>query len=189
MKLFKEFRIWAILVSCSTIVLGGLMVIWPDISALVVCYVLAVLCILTGIYELMRYFKLGFIGIFFQFDLTLGICSLLVGALLLLHPDGAISFLPIAVGLYILIASVFDIQLSVEMKRYQMSSWWISFVFGIVSTLFAFFLFVDPFAKEALMMFIGISLILSSVQNLYLLYSISKVIKVNDDGDIIKVSF
>ena len=187
-KAWKQFRTWASIVSCCIIVLGILIVIWPDISAVVVCFLLGILCIAGGAYELVRYFKLGFVGVFFRFDLTLGICSILIGILLLIHPTGAIAFLPIAVGLYIIMSSVFDIQMSVGMRRFGMGNWWMSMVLGVLGTIFAFLLFVDPFSGAfALMIFVGVSLIISGIQNLYLITCILKTIKSvkihEDDGN------
>lgn len=187
-QVWKKFCMWAVIVSCSILVLGALMVIWPNISAVVVCCLLGALCIIAGAYELVRYFKMGFMGVFFRFDLTLGICSILIGVLLLVHPTGAVTFLPIAAGLYIIVSSVFDIQLSVEMHRFEIRNWWISMLLGIIGTVFALFLFFDPFdGAAALMIFVGVSLIINSVQNLYLIYCISKTIKSGwghrDDGD------
>lgn len=177
-KLWKQFRLWAIIVSIGIMILGALMIIWPGISAVMVCCLLGALCIVVGIYELMRYFRLGFVGVFFRFDLTLGIVSILIGILLLVHPAGAVAFLPIAAGLYIIMSSVFDIQLSVEMRRFGVSSWWMSMLLGIAGALFAFFLFMNPFeGAAALMIFVGASLVVSSVQNLYLIFCISNVIR------------
>lgn len=177
-KTWKQFRIWATIVSVCILALGVAMIIWPSISAVVVCCLLGVLCITAGVYELIRYFKMGLVGVFFRFDLTLGISSILIGLLLLIQPDGAVAFLPIAVGLYIMMCSVFNIQLAVEMYRYEVKSWWVSLILGIVGTVFSMFLFLDPFdGAAALMIFVGLSLVISSIQGLYLIFCISKTLR------------
>lgn len=139
---------------------------------------------------MVRYFNLGFAGLFFRFDLTLGICSILAGILLLLHPAGAAALLPFAAGLYIITGSVFDIQSSVEMRRLGIGNWWLSMALGIVSTIFAFFLLMNPFqGVAALMVFIGISLIVGSIQNLYTVHCISSAVKASRKDDVIDVSW
>ena len=47
-------------------------------------------------------------GILFRFDLIVGILSTLAGVLLLAHPTGALTVLPIILGFYIIIDSVFS---------------------------------------------------------------------------------
>ena len=187
---WKRFRRLSLVISFCMLALGIVMVIWPEISAVAVCCVLGIICLATGIYEMVRYFNLGFAGLFFRFDLTLGICSILAGILLLLHPAGAAALLPFAAGLYIITGSVFDIQSSVEMRRLGIGNWWLSMVMGVVSTIFAFFLLLNPFqGVAALMVFIGISLIVGSIQNLYPVHCISSAVKASRKDDVIDVSW
>ena len=187
---WKRFRRLSLVISFCMLALGIVMVIWPEISAVAVCCVLGIICLATGIYEMVRYFNLGFAGLFFRFDLTLGICSILAGSLLLLHPAGAAALLPFAAGLYIITGSVFDIQSSVEMRRLGIGNWWLSMVMGVVSTIFAFFLLLNPFqGVAALMVFIGISLIVGSIQNLYTVHCISSAVKASRKDDVIDVSW
>ena len=123
METLKRYRLWAIVVSCCMIVLGAAMILRPDISALAVCYLTGALCIAMGVCEIARYFSIGVIGILFRFDLIVGILSTLAGVLLLAHPTGALTVLPIILGFYIIIDSVFSIQAAVELRRFGLGSW------------------------------------------------------------------
>ena len=178
-KKWKQVRKGAIAVSCCMLVLGILMILWPDISALTVCVILGVFYVAAGIYTFVRYFKIGLAGIFFfRSDLTFGICSVLLGIVLLLHPYGAMMLLPIVVGIFIIIGSVMDIQVSIEMHRFQFENWGMIMALGIISTVFAFLLMMNPFQGAlALMTFIGISLVVGSIENFYAIYCISKAVK------------
>ena len=165
---WKQFRLWAIIISICMLVLGVLTLIWPRISAVAVCYILGAVWIGTGIYEIVRYFKLGLVGLFFQYDLVLGIFSVLAGILLLIHPLGAAAFLPIVAGIYIIMGSIFNIQISVEMRRIGIGNWVLSLLLGITGGIFAFFLILNPFdGITALMIYVGILLIIGSIQSLY----------------------
>lgn len=189
-ELWKRFRQGSIAVSCCMIVLGLVMLIWPEISALAVCYILGAVCVLAGAYRLARDFKLGFAGFFFRFDMTLGLCGILAGILLLAHPGGAVALLPFAVGLYMLFGGVFDIQVALEMRRFGSRKWIVSMILAVLTTIVAFFLFLNPFeGASALMMYVGISLIIGAVQNLYSVYSISRVIKASKKDDVIDVEW
>lgn len=187
---WKQFHLWAIMMSICMLVLGVLTIIWPRISAVAVCYILGAVCIGTGIYEIVRYFKLGFVGLFFRYDLALGIFSILAGILLVIHPLGAAAFLPIVVGIYIVMGSIFDIQVSVEMRRIGIGNWVLSLVLGIIGTIFAFFLILNPFdGISVLMIYIGISLIIGSIQNLYIIHCISSAVKASRNDTIIDVTW
>lgn len=187
---WKQFRIWAIVISICMLVLGVLTLIWPKISAVAVCYILGVVCIGAGVYEIVRYFELGFVGLLFQHDLVLGIFSILAGVLLIIHPIGAAAFLPIVAGIYIVMGSIFDIQISVEMRRMGIKTWIPSLILGIVGAVFAFFLILNPFdGVTALMIYVGVSLIIGSIQSIYTVHCISRAVKVYKTDDVIEVDW
>ena len=100
-ELWKRFQVGAVVVSACMLILGIVMLVWPDISAMTVCVILGILCAVAGVYKLVRYFRLGFAGVFFRFDLGAGILYILAGLLLLLHPQDAMTILPMAAGIYI----------------------------------------------------------------------------------------
>ncbi len=187
---WKQFRVWAILFSICMLILGVLTLVWPDISAAAVCCILGILCIGTGIYEIVRYFRLGLVGFFFRYDLVLGIFSVLAGVLLLIHPLGAATFLPVIAGIYMVMGSVFEIQVSVEMRRFGIGSWMTSLVLGIIGAVFAFFLILDPFnGVRALMIYVGILMILGSIQNFHAIGCISRAIKESKNDNVIDVAW
>lgn len=189
-QMWKKLRTWAIVMSCCLLALGILLLIWPEISAVAVCCVLGVICVLYGIYETIQYFKLGLVGFFFRFDLALGISNILIGVLLLLHPLDSVVFLPIMAGMFMIFGSVFDIQLSVEMQRVHLGNWVATLIMGIVNAAFAVFLILDPFqGASALMAYIGICLILRSIDVFYLIYCVSKAIRNSKKDDIIDIEW
>lgn len=187
---WKQFRIWAMVISICMLVLGVLTLIWPRISAVAVCYILGVMCIGAGVYEIVRYFELGFVGLLFQHDLVLGIFSILAGVLLIIHPIGAAAFLPIVAGIYIVMGSIFDIQISVEMRRMGIKDWIPSLILGIVGAVFAFFLILNPFdGVTALMIYVGVSLIIGSIQSIYTVHCISNAVKAYKTDDVIEAEW
>lgn len=178
MKSLKHYKIWAIVLSVCMIVLGLVMIFWPEISALVVCYGMGGICVAMGIYEIIRYFDLGPVGILFRHDLLVGILSLLAGVLLLSHPLGVMTILPVILGFYIILAGVSSIQTSVEARRFGLRSWWVSLLLGIAGTLLGILMIFDPFSgANALMVFIGISLAVTGIENIYTVICISKAFR------------
>ena len=187
---WTKIKNFAIVLSCCIALLGIIMIIKPQVSALTVCMILGILYLGHGICNVVRYFQLGTAAIFFHFDLTIGILSIVAGALLLFHPNGALMFFPIAAGLYILISSIFNIQLALEKRKLGIRSWTVTMILAVINTIFGIFLFIDPFSgADALMMFAGITLLFSSIENLYSIYCIDKAIKHSRDDDYIDVEW
>lgn len=182
---WTHIRGWLIGISCCCLLLGIAIVIWPQASATVLCRILGLLSIGIGIYEIVRYSQLGFAGLFFRFDLALGICNILIGVSLLM-PFSDSAFLPFAAGMYVLVGSIFHIQLAISICRYEMGAWVMSLILGLVGLAFSVFLFVDPFhGTTALMIFMGASLIISSIQNFYMIVCLSKIIRHSNGPEVI----
>ena len=189
-ELWKRFQVGAVAVSLCMLILGIVMLVWPDISAMTVCVILGILCAVTGVYKLVRYFRMGFVGLFFRFDLGAGILYILAGLLLLLHPQDAMTILPMAAGIYILFGSVLDIQIAVEMRRFGLRNSTASLILGILDAVLGFYLLFNPFnGAAALMMAVGICLVIGSIQNFYSVFCISKAIRESKKDRIIDVEW
>lgn len=185
-KTWKKARLWAVILSLCVIALGVVLIIWPESSALVVCIILGICSIGIGAVALVRYFKLGLYGIFFRYDLMIAIINILFGTLVLIWSPTAVTFMPIAVAIYMIMGSIIAIQLTVELYRFHGTGWVLSLICAIVGIAFAFLLLMDPFkGAAALMIVAGISLIVSSIQNLYLIFCISKTLKNGRNGIVV----
>ena len=189
-KSLKSYKTWAIVISAVTMVLGLVMICWPGVSAVAVCYLMGAVCIAAGIYEIIRYFDLGLIGVLFRYDLFLGIMSVLAGVLLILHPNGALVILPVILGFYIILASVFSIQISTEARHFGFSGWWASLVMGIAGAVLGVLMILDPFSgAAALMVFTGVSLLVTGIESIYAIICISKVFRSSGHQKIIEASW
>ena len=186
LNVWKRFKTGAIAVSCLILIMGLVMIIWPGISASIIYYILGAVFIASGIYRIVRYFNSDLLGLFFRFDLAGGIFSILAGFLMVCHPAGAEFLLPFVTGLYLITSSVFDIQTAVEMKRCLIPNWWVCLTAGIISTLFAFLLFLDPFTgNSVIMIFAGVSLVIGGIESLCVIHAITKALKNSNPGDVI----
>ena len=189
-KSLKTYKTWAIVLAVVTMVLGLVMVFWPGISAVAICYLMGAVCIAAGIYEIIRYFDLGLIGVLFRYDLFLGIMSVLAGVLLLLHPNGALVILPVILGFYIILASVFSIQISTEARHFGFSGWWGALLLGIAGAVLGVLMIFDPFkGAKALMVFTGISLLVTGIESIYAIGCISKVFRSSGHQQIIDATW
>lgn len=185
-NLWKQFRIWTIIAGFCVLALGIVLILWPEISAVVACCILGALSIFYGIYKIVRYFNFDIKAIFFRFDLALGICDILIGILLMIYHNDAIMLLPIMTGILLILESVLSIQISADLHRAGIQRWGITLILGIVSLVLAVFLILNPFeGASALMIFVGICLVITAIESLCLTHSISKTIKNNHDYDVI----
>lgn len=175
MDTLKRYRNWAIGLSAGMALLGLVLILWPETSALTVCWLLGVLCLALGVCQIARYCRLGALGVLFRFDLGGGILGVLAGLLLLLHPAGALMVLPVIGGFYILVEGVFTLQAAVELQRFGLPRWGLTLGLGVLDLLLGFLLILDPFeGAAALMIYLGISLLVIGVSGIYTVISAAR---------------
>lgn len=76
------------------------------------------------------------------------------------------------------------------MHRVHFGNWIVTLILGILNIVFALLLLINPFqGASVLMIFVGVSLIIDSIQNFYSIYCISKAIKVSKSNQVIDVEW
>ena len=170
---------WAyIAVSILFIVLGIVIIIFPKLSSVVLCYLIGAFTVLFGVFRLIGYFVNGRYGLAFQFDLALGIISILIGLMLLIHPYGIINFLPQIVGGFLLIDSIFKFQTAFEARPCGLTDWWVFAILAVLTCGMGLLLIVNPFSGAIILMIsLGISLISAGCENLYLAFRVIKFVR------------
>ena len=167
MRFVKQVKAAYIALSIAFVCMGLCLLIWPGISAVTICYVLGTASVLYGVIKLFGYFSEDLYQLAFQFDLAAGIFMLVIGILLLFHPDNVLTLLPTVIGLSILIDSVLKLQTAFDAKHFGMDRWWMILLFAIVAAVFGILLLAHPFeSMELLMRLMGITILISGIENL-----------------------
>lgn len=179
MKKIKKMK-WTFLgISILTLLIGICLVVWPYMSATILCYLLGMTLLIVGIIRINCYFQGGLRTFLFSYyELPVGILNIFTATIFLLHPHNMVVILPIFIGSMIFFDSIFKLQLAIDFKRQGIAKWWYMLLSFIVCTVFAVLLILNPFEGSiVLMIFIGISLILDSIQNILTILYIVKHIK------------
>lgn len=167
MRFVKQVKIAYILLSAAFVAMGGCLLIWPEISAMTICSVLGAVSILYGVVKLFGYFSDDLYRLAFQFDLAAGIFIIVVGVLLLLHPDNILALLPTVIGLCILIDSVLKLQTAFDARHFGMRRWWAMLLLSLAAAVFGILLLAHPFeSMDFLMRLMGITILIDGAENL-----------------------
>ena len=121
MSLYENFKKVYIILSVLFIAAGICMLIWPSVFAYALCYIIGGICIAHGIMRLVGYFSGDLYRIAFQFDLALGIASILLGIVIVCNATAFISLVHILIGIFTLVTGTLQVQSSVDAKRFGVS--------------------------------------------------------------------
>lgn len=167
MQRLRSIKTGFIAVSAALIALGLWLFVCPGVSSATICVVLGAVSVLYGIIKLLGYFSNDLYRLAFQFDLAVGILSIILGLLLILRPDAVLSFLPTVVGVFILVDSILRFQTSIDAKHFGMDKWWGILLISCVGAVLGTLLLFRPFESAmAMIRLIGLTLMIDGVENL-----------------------
>lgn len=178
MKELKKWK-WAYsLLTLAVLVFGICLVIWPGISAEILCYALGTILLVVGAMRIVCYFRRGISVLWHRYELPLGLLDVLVGICFFSHPANVLLILPMVVGIVVIVDSVFHLQTALELREIGAIRWWMILLFAIVSILAAIGLIHNPFEGSlTLMVYLGICLVIDSIQSLCYIHQIARDIR------------
>ncbi len=161
--MLKSIRNSLVATSVLYIVLGVILLIFPETSLKLACTVIGVITLIYGGVRIASYFRDG--GVYSnRFDLFFGVVLAAVGVFLLVCPQFIVSLIPIGLGIYILVDSFTAMKKALDMKALGFERWWVSFLVALLLAAFGVVMIINPFGTVAsLVMFIGVGFIFDGV--------------------------
>lgn len=164
LKKISNYIYSSILVSIVFILLGIICIIKPDISFDVISTMLTIIFIINGIILLIIDYKSHSI---FVNNFLFGILSLIIGIILLIHPDAFKVILPFGVGIWFIISGLFNIKFSIYLKSESLSYMILTIIMAIISIICGFVLISKPLESiDILTITLGITMLLHSISNI-----------------------
>ena len=147
------------------------------------------LLICFGVIKLVGYFSRDLFRLAFQYDWQFGIMLLVLGLIVLLHRESTINFLCTAGGVAILVEGLFRIQISLDARRFGITSWWTTGCVALLTCIAGILLILRPAAgASVLQVLFGIAFMLEGVLNLLVALSTVKIAR-NQRPDVIEAEY
>ena len=168
MRFVKTVKTVFTAVSVVLIAAGAALLVWPDASASLICGAMGVVAILAGAVRLAGYFSNDLYRLAFQFDLAVGVLSILLGGILLLRTEDVLLLLPAIAGLFILVDSVLRLQTAIDAKHFGMDKWWAILLLSAAGAALGLLLLLRPFqsGRVLLVRLLGLTLAADGAENL-----------------------
>lgn len=166
-----------IAVSVLLAALGVLLVAKPTFSVNAIGVICGILLSVFGVIKLVGYFSNDPYRLAFQYDMPFGIMLIVLGIIMLVNPGKLVSFICIVLGLWVLISSLFNIQTSLEAKKFGISQWWLVFVLSVIAAVWGLVLVFRPSeAADVMAVILGFTLIFESAVNICTVLTSVKII-------------
>lgn len=192
MKILERIRRMELLMAVISLLLGIVMVIYPEKTISVICYIIAGAILIYGIIDIVSYFTAKSYEGAFSLSLIKGIIASVIGIVIFIKPQYLITFIPIVMGILLIIDGITSIQKSVFLKNNNIYFWHVSMIESIITFALGVFVLVKPFDVErAIIICLGIAFIwygISSVWNyLYVQKKINFLRHAEEKNEIIDI--
>lgn len=152
------------------VLLGLVLVIWPDILGTMLCYLLGGALIVMGVFQLISFLRGERLGFYNKFVMMMGIVLVLLGIWICTQPHIVLSIIPVVVGIIVLIHGLMDIQYTLDIKKAGSQKWWVALIAAILTLVVGLLLVFNPFkAYEITMVLLGIAMLYDGGSDLLLL--------------------
>lgn len=187
MKLLKTLKSNSFLLSILMTVYGILLVIWPQINADLLAYIIAAAIIIVGIVFVIQYIKKDVVKDFYKKELVTGLAAISIGVIFFLNVGIVESIIPFVLGIFVLINGIGKVQNAFDLLRIKSNNWKVVMIMAIINVVFGAFLIAQPlWLVGMLFRLIGIALVYCGVSNIvtYVMYQKGVKIYETENGEI-----
>lgn len=180
-NLLKRLKTNIVISAALCVVLGIVLVVWPDMSMRIVCITIGAVLLIGGAVRLIGYFMTRDGSIYAQMSLIMGIVLAVVGVWIVLKPEKVLMIIPIIIGIVIALHGLNNLQQAVSLYKDKYDKWWVALILGFITIGFGVLLICRPFeALDTVVMLIGFFLIYDGISDIWIvsrLYRTAKALK------------
>ena len=183
-KTLKELKWNMIIPAVLSIILGVILIIFPDTSMRFIVNIIAIGMLIAGVADIVRYFTFDLRVSLYRNDFLYGVIMLSLGLLFILNPSIIISLIPFILAIYLLISGFIKLQDGIDAYRMKYDKSTIYIILALVSIVFGLVIMFNLIeAASMLFIFIGIGLIYTGISDIYTaVYLSSKLEKFYNDN-------
>ena len=183
----KAAKIGYIILSIVFCLLGIWLFAMPALLTSWLGRLLGISMIVFGFIKLIGYLSRDLFRLALQYDLAFGILLIILGIIVLINPNGAMSFLGIIFGISALTDGLFKIQIALDAKQFGIRLWWLILLLALVTCFLGAALIFQPvIGALVLTMLVGASLFLDGVLNLSVALCAVKIIH-HQQPDVVEI--
>ena len=174
----KSVRNTNILVIIATVAIGLIYIFSPVPAMEVICYIVAAAMCVYGVFAFVEYFVKPKTEAFGSFGLVKGMTLVVFGVFIFLNPSFVANMLATLVGISMIIDGVVKAQYSIDLLRLKSDAWWYSLIpAAVVFILGAIIAFNPGETAKGFMVFVGISLLIDAVADIFSIFFLSHCVK------------
>lgn len=143
MKTLKKIKWNVIISSVIYVALGVILLLWPEMTAKNICYVVGVIAVAVGIVNLIDYIRKDYSVDAYRYNLVYGMVFILLGVVIFVKVETVISIIPFLLGFAVTISGLLKFQNAVDLVRMKYSGWGVVMIVSVLNIAFGVVLIID----------------------------------------------
>ena len=178
-KLFKKFFRSSMITSLVLIAFGVMLIIKSEATILTISYVLGGILVALGVLAVIKFIQGTNKENKNELDIVYGVVTVILGVLIITHPQAIASIIPAILGISIVVSSATKLQYAFELKANGNNLWKTTMVISIISTLCGIVLLFNPFkALSSFTKVVGIFIVIYAVLDMISTFTIKRNVKI-----------
>lgn len=138
---------WILLIKGIVIVILSIYIFLnPDVAVLGLSLFIGIALLISGVFTTIASISYRKVVNNWKWHLVEGLIDCLLGFIILAAPDLTAKLVAFVVGLWFLFYGVTKIVASFELRKNEITNWWVELIFGILAVIFSFMIMFNPFA-------------------------------------------
>ena len=178
MKFLKSIKYNLLSSAILCILLGIVLLVYPDTSLTIVCRAVGVIVLITGLGFVGSYLRVGKTRWFGKIELVFGSIFAILGGFIVLYPLGIISIIPLVFGILLVYHGIANMKQAFELRQYKDGGWWLPVLIAASTIALGVVIMRNPFGTiETLMRIIGVCILYDGLMNTMLVGRFVKSIR------------
>lgn len=175
---YREVKMSYCVLAAAYVILGSVLLIWPDISVRTFCYVFGVGMLIFGLAHLILYFTKDKRQSLMQMNMVAGVVGIATGAYILIKMEYMLEIIPFALGIVALLGAITKIEHALDLRSLDCTKWYVMLIVALLLLILGALLVINPFEDIAIIeKLIAVSLIIDGFGNLAGIFWIQHLIK------------
>ncbi len=176
-KTVRNFKNYILIMSAGMFLSGLLLIVFPQTSVNIICYIVGIALCLLGVMSIVGYFR-ETADIFGSLGLAQGIALFAAGLIVVIKPSVLSGMITLVFGILIVLDGILKLQYAFDLFRIRAQLWWGVLAASAVMIIVGVIVVLNPFATASvLVVFTGVFLILDSLSDVATVLYISHAVK------------
>lgn len=164
---FRRLRVMSFCFAVILLLLGIFLVIRPGAAIRFICFLIGLCLLAYGIFLTVNYFaelRSRNVKNPLPYRIILGVILIVIGLLIIFHPEGIISFASVLLAVILFAFAVDSFFETSLFRSYQDGRWWVQLISAVITTVLGLVLVFAPIeSAEMVMRIAGIAMIYTAV--------------------------